>query len=124
MVRDGPKPFRPPDNPWLQDPVWDVITAGWSREPKERCDVLSMHRAFLTASRHPDHSFGTGESSGTLTIEKGPLAGTGREQRGRLLPRIASFFQFLRDSEPEVQKRVNEMDEVIFSTAPSTLPRS
>ena len=35
-----------------------------------------------------------------------------REQRGKFLTRITSLFQFLRDSESEIQKRVNEMDKV------------
>lgn len=29
-----------------------------------------------------------------------------------MLPWITSFFQVLRDSEPEIQRRVNEMDKV------------
>jgi hypothetical protein len=37
---------------------------------------------------------------------------TGLQQRGKFLPRIASLFQFLRDSEPGIERVVNEMDKV------------
>ena len=43
---------------------------------------------------------------------------TGRKP-GKILPRIASFFQFLQNSEPEIQRRVNEMNEVIPPHPPS-----
>ena len=33
-------------------------------------------------------------------------------QRAKILPRIASFFQFLQNSESEIQRQVNEMNEV------------
>jgi hypothetical protein len=41
-----------------------------------------------------------------------PEVETGPQQRGKLLPRIASLFQFLRDSEPGIERVVNEMDKV------------
>jgi hypothetical protein len=34
------------------------------------------------------------------------------QQRGKFLPRIVSLFQFLRDSEPGIERVVNEMDKV------------
>ena len=43
---------------------------------------------------------------------------TGLQQLERILPRIASFFQFLRDSEPVIQRRVNVMDEVTLLAFP------
>ena len=35
-----------------------------------------------------------------------------RQQSGNILPRIASFFQALRDSESDIQRHVNEIDKV------------
>ena len=47
---------------------------------------------------------------------KAPDIETQRQRRGEVLPRIASFFQFLRDSESEAQRRVDEMDKARLST--------
>jgi hypothetical protein len=45
------------------------------------------------------------DSRNNLDIEAGL-------QRGKFLPRIASLFQFLRDSEPGIERVVNEIDKV------------
>ena len=134
------RPRDPGQNLWLPDPVWNMITAGWNRKPEQRCELLTMHRVFLASSRQEDQGFETGESSarnsvdhpttglvahtetGRQTTRTAPRIETGRQQRGKLLPRIASFFQFLRDPEPEIQRRVDEMDEAILFTV-STNPR-
>jgi len=98
-IRAGKRPSRPKDlnqRQLLQDPVWDVIATGWHNKPRRRCTLSAMHSTFLSPSQ--------------------------RRQLGRIFPRVASFFQFLQDSEPETQKDVNEMNEVGFSTPPP-LPR-
>jgi len=48
--------------------------------------------------------------------------GKGQRQRGGFLPRITSLFQFLQVPEPEIESRVNEMDQAGLSTL-STLPQ-
>ena len=51
----------------------------------------------------------------TLTMndsQTNPDVETGPQQRVKLLPRVASLFQFLRDSEPGIERVVNEMDKV------------
>ena len=91
----GKRPSRQIDSSQsqlLQDPVWNVITTGWHNEPRQRCELSVMYHTFSLSSR-----------------------------RGRILPRIASFFKFLQDSQSETQKRVNEMNEVSFSTLLPTL---
>jgi len=93
----GERPSRPTDpnqNQLLQDAVWSVITSGWHDKPRRRCKLLAIYYTFSPTSE--------------------------QQQRGKILPRVASFFQFLQDSEPEIQKRVNEINEVYFSTHPPT----
>ena len=53
-IRLGERPFRPTNpsqNEWLQDPVWDVITAGWRNSPSSRCELSAVHHAFLTSNQ-------------------------------------------------------------------------
>ena len=98
-IRAGKRPSRPEDpnqGQLLQDPVWDVIATGWHDKPRRRCRLSTMYSTFSPPSQ--------------------------QGRRGKILPRVASLFQFLQDSEPESQKRVNEMNEVGFS-APPPLPR-
>jgi hypothetical protein len=55
---------------------------------------------------------------------KGPNIGTGLRQRGKLLPRITSLFQFLRGSEPEIERIVDEMDKAgYFCLSPLPIPK-
>jgi len=94
-ISTGEQPPRPIDGSkgrLLEDRVWNVITSGWHVEPKQRCKLSVMHRVFLPPSQ--------------------------RQQSGKILPRVASFFQFLQGSESETQRRVNEMNEVSLSTSP------
>jgi len=98
-IKRGVRPSRPRWNRWLWDAVWDTITAGWHHEPEQRRDLPAMHNVFLT--------FG----------ESGP------QQLGNLIPQIAFIFQLLRDSEPEIQVRVNEMDKVGSSDLPLLPPQ-
>ena len=94
-IRAGERPSRPIDSnqsQLLEDPVWNVIATGWHDKPKRRSKLSVIHRTFSP-----------------------PIQ---QQKRGKTLPRVASFFQFLQDSQPEAQKRVNEMNEVCFSTLP------
>ena len=53
-IRAGKRPSRPTGrsrNRWLRDPVWDVITTGWSHEPENRCELSVMHNTFVTSSQ-------------------------------------------------------------------------
>jgi hypothetical protein len=43
---------------------------------------------------------------------------TGQQQRVRFLPRITSLFQFLRESGPEIERLVTEMDKAGLSGSP------
>ena len=59
----------------------------------------------------------------------GPEGGTHssnqeREQRGRILPRITSFLQFLRELDSPTQRRVNEMDKAGSSTLHFPYPKT
>jgi len=98
-IHDSERPSRPIDpnqGQLLQDYVWDVIATGWHNNPTQRCTLSAMHSTFSSSSE--------------------------QQQHGKILPRVTPFFQFLQDSEPESQKRVNEMNEVGFSTHPP-IPR-
>jgi hypothetical protein len=95
-IKEGIRPSRPTDpsrNKWLQDPVWDAITTCWSDLPEQRYELSIVYRVF---SKH----------------------GQPEVQRRRFLPRIASLFQFLRESEPEIERSIGEMDKAGFSTIP------
>ena len=94
-VRAGERPSLPIDpsqNRWLQDPVWDTIKTGWHGQPKRRCKLSVMYRVFSPPSQ--------------------------RRQLGKILPQIASFFKFLQNSESEIQRQINEMNGVSFSSSP------
>jgi len=98
-IRDGKRPSRTIDsdqNLWLQDPVWDVITSGWRDQPKRRCKLSVMYHIFSPPSQRP--------------------------QTEKILPRIASYFRFLQNSESEIQRQVNEMNEA--SSSMSLLPKA
>lgn len=106
-VQGGVRPSRPTDpsqNQWLQDHVWDMIIAGWHREPKQRCELHVLYPVFFTPDQQEAQNVKTGESKKIPNVE------TRLRRRGSFLPRIASFFQFLRDSESETQRQVDEMD--------------
>jgi len=98
-TRAGKRPSRPKDSSQsrrLRDSVWGVIKAGWHDKPNRRCELSVMYRTFSSPSR--------------------------QRQLGKILPRVASFFQFLQNSESEIQRQVNEMHEVSSSTSP--LPKA
>lgn len=54
-IKNGVRPSRP-QNKWLQDSVWNVIAAGWRREPKERCALRTVYGVFVENAK-------TGESN-------------------------------------------------------------
>lgn len=140
----GVRPSRPPDliqGKWLQDPVWNVITTGWSEKPEQRCELPVMHHIFLASSitiesihfEQPSvkvgvllEQLGAKEESplGPGSQNQVPEIETGRQQRGNFILRIASFFQFLRDSEPEIERRVNEMDKAVFLPSTPSNPKA
>ena len=118
MVCGHPPPKRPSHDRWLRDPVWNVIVAGWHPDPEKRCELSVMHNVFLTSSQLVVRN---AESSGLSAKHdrnpiKVPDMETQREQRGKVLPRIVSFFQSLRDSESGAQRRVDEIDRAGLST--------
>jgi len=98
-IRRGERPSRPTDrnrNRWLQDPVWDVITTGWSHEPEKRCELSVMHDTFVTASRQGVYSGDLNIwSNGNLTIAKtSQKPGQGNSNMGKSshqLPLPSSF---------------------------------
>jgi len=98
-IHAGERPSRPIDaskSRLLENRVWDVITTGWHVKPKRRCELSVMYRTFLPPSE--------------------------QRQLGGIVPRIASFFQLLQNPESEIQRQVNEMNEVSSSTFP--LPKA
>jgi hypothetical protein len=92
IFRRSKRPSRPTDpsqNQWLQDPVWDTIVTCWSNKPEQRYELSVMHNTFSM-----------------------PANETRLRQRGKILQRIASAFRLPRNSEPEIERLVNEMDKV------------
>ena len=57
VARDAGRGVRPsrPTGLWrnqrLQNPVWDVIRAGWDHQPEQRCELSVMHNVLLTSGR-------------------------------------------------------------------------
>jgi len=98
-IRAGKRPSRPIDSSQgrlLEDSIWNVITTGWQDQPNQRCELFVMHHVFQPPNQ--------------------------RRRLGKILPRIASFFQFLQNPESEIQRQVNEMNEVSPSIFP--LPKA
>ena len=46
----GNRPPRPTDTRWLQDRIWNVITACWSEEREQRLDIRVIYDQFLASS--------------------------------------------------------------------------
>ena len=100
-IQAGKRPSRPIDpsqSRSLQDAVWKVIRTGWRDRPRRRCELSVMYRVF----------------SGAPPSQ--------RRQLGKILPQVASFFQFLQNSGSEIQRQVDEMNRVLSSTSP--LPKA
>ena len=134
------RPSRPTDRRWLYDSIWYAIEAGWRDKPGRRCTISDIHSAFLEppitvellrldqpdAKEMPpleqpnvEEEYPLGLESHRETQNQAPRIGTGRWRRGKILPRIPSFLQFLRDSGPEIERHVNEMDKVGSSALPN-----
>jgi len=110
-IRAGKRPPRPIDSTQgqlLQDHVWDVITTGWHDQPNQRCELSVICHTF----QPPDHTFQPPNHAFQPPSR--------RRQLGKILPRIASLFQFLQNAESEIQREVNELNGVSFSTSPSS----
>ena len=133
-IRRGERPSRPTDptqNRWLDDPVWDVITTCWSDKPDQRCEPSVIHRVFSTSSLqyvNPDKPGDVNVNIERNDSQRVPRVGIGIQWRGKLPPRVASLFQFLRGSEqeiePEIEKSVGEMDKACHSAfPPPPIPR-
>ena len=134
MINDishGRRPLRPTDpnqNQWLHDSVWDTITTCWKNEPACRYELSVVYEIF-SRSRPYDTQNAKSDKPGNLNVQsrKNPTiaerthVGTGQQQRANLLPRIASLL-CLRDSEPEIERLVNEMDKGGPPLPPSSDP--
>ena len=92
-IRLGRRPSRPTDpsrNQWLHDQIWDTITACWNGKPGQRPELSVVYHAFSTASLNdamPDEP-------DDLDIQ----------------------ISVVQDSEPGIERVVNEMDKVDLST--------
>jgi hypothetical protein len=78
-----------------------------------------VYQIFSEYGRQETQNIGPGDlntrHSGHLTVAKMSCVEIGQQQRGRFIPRITSLFQFLRESEPEIERNVSEMDKAGFS---------
>ncbi|KAF9649115.1 kinase-like protein [Thelephora ganbajun] len=104
-IQSGERPPRPTNSDstrWLRDSVWDMITTCWSEDPNQQWEVPAMYNLFSTLSLQEVQKVKSG-------IE------AGRRQRGRTLPRIISLTQSLPEPEPEIERRIDEMDERLES---------
>jgi len=123
-IKSGKRPPRPRDQDadrWLRDEVWDMISTCWSKNPKKRWKIHVVRELFLTMG-HQGADSGNGNPQNTgKPNRKFPNIEIGQQRRGRFLPRITSLLQFLQVPEPEIESRVNEMDQAGFSTSPTLL---
>jgi len=98
-IHAGRRPSRPSDssqNLWLQGPIWSVITIGWHNQPNQRCELPVMYRIFSLSSQKEVQN----------------------SKPGDLNTQNDGNFQFLQNSESEIQRQVDEMNEVSFSASP------
>jgi hypothetical protein len=103
-IISGKRPSHPWNrsrNQWLHGPVWDIIMACWSGKPELRPELPVVHDVFLKYGQR-----------GVRNVEQ-----------GNILPQITSLFQFLRNSEPEIERNVGEMDKAGSSTSPPPISR-
>jgi hypothetical protein len=105
-IRRGKRPPRPRDpsqDQGLQDRVWDTIATCWNNEPADRYELSVVYDIFSTPGPQDTQNAKSDKP----------------EQRIKIIPRIASLFQSLRNSKPEIERIVDEMDKVGPSTIPS-----
>jgi len=115
------RPINPSGDRWLSDQVWDMITVGWNQSPDQRCKLSVMSHVLSSwfsreEVRHDTPGQSNVQNDGSLTITK--TSQIPKRQPWKILPRITSFFQSLQNPESEIQRRVNEIDEVSFSVSP------
>ena len=117
------RPINPSGNRWLPDPVWDIITTGWRKQPNQRCELSVIYDVLSLSGQQEVQHVKPGLSN-TQNSEGVTIAETSqppKRQSRKILPQIVSFFQFLQNPESEIQRQVNRMNEVSFST--HTSPR-
>ena len=122
-----PYPTDPSQNQWLQDPVWDTITACWSHKPELRPKLSVVYRVFLRYGRQEarDVELGnlTTHYNRDFTIADSSHIKIVKQQRARFLPRIVSLFQFLPGLEPEIERSVSGMDKAGHFPFPLSIRR-
>jgi len=69
---------------------------GWRDEPNQRCELSIMYRIVSSPGQEEVQNVKPGD----LNAQNG------------------GNFQFLQNSEPEIQRQVDEMNEASFSTSP------
>ena len=82
-IRHGERPSRPTNssqNRWLQNHIWDTITACWSHDPQKRCELSVVYQVF---SMH---------SSYDVLVEFPPV---GHRNLVRLAEELLSIIQIL-----------------------------
>jgi len=114
------RPIHPSGNRWLPDPVWDTITISWHDQPNRRRELSVTYQTLALSSQQGVQHVKPGhlntQSDGNLTI-----AGTPQKPKrrlGKMRPRISLPLQSLQNWESEIQRQVNEMNEVGSSTPP------
>ena len=98
-IRAGEQPPRPIDTSksrLVEDQVWNVVTTGWRTEPNQRCELSVIYHACSQPGQRE-----------VQNLEPGDLS---TQNYGN--------FQFLQNPEPEIQRQVDEMNEVSFSMSP------
>jgi len=62
-IRSGERPPRPRNqnaSKWLRGGVWNMITTGWSEDPKKRWEVLAVCELFSTLCPREAHTANPG----------------------------------------------------------------
>ena len=120
-IRASERPFRPiypSGNRWLPDPVWDIITTSWHDQPNQRCELPVIHDVLSSSSQQEVQHVKLGHLN--LQNDGNPMVAetfqTPKWQPGKLLSLTTSFFQVPQNPESEIQRQVDEMNEVRFST--------
>jgi len=108
------RPRNPSENRWLPDAVWDIITIGWRAQGNQRCKLFAIYLIFALSNIQEVQNFEPNEGNRTPQTLKRRL--------GKMRPRIALPLESLQNWESEIQRQVNEMNEVGFPISP--LPKA
>jgi hypothetical protein len=99
-----------------------MITTCWSNKPEKRRELSAVHQVFLKYGQQETQNIKLGDLNSHhnrhLTIAEMFHIETGQQQHRGFLPRITSLFQFLQESEPEIERSVGEMDKASFYPFP------